>query len=536
MMIKSKCFVTLSAASLLLPAIASATDYSWNSSPNANWATTTSWTPASPVGGPTSADNIITPTFFGSLLVNVANAQVTNWDYNTGSGVNWSVIGFNGDTNVATVNITGAITKSGAGGLTFRGSSAINLLRVSVGSVSVSNGSLAFGSNSGITAIDSFSADSISVTGGTLSFVVGATTGTANVTGALDMNGSTGAVNVRQGTSPSSGVLSVGSLTGGGGLTYIQATDKDLDTYANSGTVLLKNASGTSTFAGVIRNGGSFATMNVTMDGTGGTQVLTGTNTYTGATTVSGGTLQIGTGGSINGTSGVTVNGGKFRYDSATGLNKAVTVNGGTFSYNSSSAFTGTLTFTSGKLGGTNFTGKDLSIGASQTLAPGNSTGTMGSGAVTFANSGTFEFEINDATGTAGSSSAGWDLLNATSLNITAATGQFTVKLISLDALQAAGSAQNFNSASSYQWLFLDAGSAITSFSSDQFIINTAGFQNSIAGTFAIARGDEIGIGGDNTQLYLTYTAGAAVPEPSTYALLFGGAAFALVAGRRRRR
>jgi autotransporter-associated beta strand protein len=517
MMIKSKRFVTLSAASLLLPAIASAIDYSWSSSVQSSWNTPANWSPSAV---PTSADSIVTPTQFTNVLVNVANAQVTNWDYN--STLNWGVIGNNGTADVATVNITGDLTKNGSGGLTFRGSSATNFLNVSVGSVLMSNGALSFGSSGSFTSLENFSANSVSVTAGTLSFVVGSTTGTANVTGALSMGTTTGAINVRQALT-SSGDLSVGSLTGGGASTYIQVTDKSLSEWASTGTVLLKNASGASTFAGVIRNGGSFATMNVTMDGTGGTQVLTGTNTYTGATTVSGGTLQIGTGGSINGTSGVTVSGGKFRYDSATGLNKAVTVNGGTFSYNSSSALTGALTFTSGKLGGTNFAGKNLSIGASQTLAPGNSTGTMSAGAVTFANSGTFEFEINNATGTAGSDAAGWDLLNATSLNITAATGQFTV------------SAQNFNSASNYQWLFLDTGSAITSFTSSQFLVDTTGFQNSVAGTFAIARGDEIGIGGDNTQLYVTYTAGA-VPEPSTYALLFGGAVFALVVGRRSRR
>lgn len=236
--------------------------------------------------------------------------------------------------------------------------------------------------------------------------------------------------------------------------------------------------------------------------------------------------------GTINNTSAVTINAGTFDYaNNSTALNRAVTVAGGTFKYNSTQQYTGALTFTSGKIGGTgNLSGTALTIGAGQIMSPGNSTGTLPAGATTWADDGTFEFELNDATGIAGSTTAGWDLLNAATLSITAGVAEFNIQIFSLDSAQAAGLASNFDELSSYSWLFVDAGSAITTFNANQFLINTAAFQNAFTGTFGIARGDTI-IGGDDTQLYLTYTP---VPEPSVFALL--GLSLSALCFRRRRR
>jgi autotransporter-associated beta strand protein len=248
----------------------------------------------------------------------------------------------------------------------------------------------------------------------------------------------------------------------------------------------------------------------------------------TGAVAVNGGTLLVNSTGNINGTTGVTVSGGTFRYNGTSALDRNVTLNGGNFSYNSSNNYTGALTFTSGTIGGSNISNLDLTIGTGQTMSPGNSTGTMAAGATTWANGGTFLFELNDATGTAGSTSAGWDLLNATSLNITAVANQFTIQIASLDSLQAAGLALNFNDATNYNWLFVDTASSITSFNAAAFSFLDS-FNNTTTGTFGIARGDTIS-GGDATQLYITYSA---IPEPSTYAMLLGG--LGLLAFLRRR-
>ena len=81
-------------------------------------------------------------------------------------------------------------------------------------------------------------------------------------------------------------------------------------TVTNSGayvaTLTLAPATGSTTFSGVIQDGSGPTAL--TLDGNG-TQVLAGANTYSGLTTITEGTLQIGTGGSINGSSGVVNNG-----------------------------------------------------------------------------------------------------------------------------------------------------------------------------------------------------------------------------------
>ena len=58
------------------------------------------------------------------------------------------------------------------------------------------------------------------------------------------------------------------------------------------------------------------------------------------------------------------------------------------------------------------------------------------------------------------------------------------------------------------------------------FALNTSGFQNTLNGTFGLAQ-----VGND---LNITYTT-SAVPEPSTFGILFGLAALGFTATRRRR-
>jgi autotransporter-associated beta strand protein len=60
------------------------------------------------------------------------------------------------------------------------------------------------------------------------------------------------------------------------------------------------------------------------------TAELAGVNTYTGATTVNSGTLQVSGAGSINNTSGITVNGGKYLHTSSVASNRSITLNNGT--------------------------------------------------------------------------------------------------------------------------------------------------------------------------------------------------------------
>ncbi|MCE9630645.1 MAG: autotransporter-associated beta strand repeat-containing protein, partial [Planctomycetia bacterium] len=123
----------------------------------------------------------------------------------------------------------------------------------------------------------------------------------------------------------------------------------------------------------------------------GGTMVLSGSNTYTGATSISGGRLRVDSTGSINATSGITINGGELRYNSAT-------------------AFTRPLTFTAGTISGTGTIGTAVIAAAGDILSPGNSPGSQAyTAGLTWSGSGSYLWELNALTGTAG---VNWDLIN----------------------------------------------------------------------------------------------------------------------------
>ncbi len=246
-----------------------------------------------------------------------------------------------------------------------------------------------------------------------------------------------------------------------------------------------------------------------------GSWALTNNSTYTGSTTISAGTLIISGSGSINDTSGVTLN----------GSNAA-------FRYNSSTSYTQPLTWTEGRLEGTNWDGSlaNLIIGSNQTISPGNSPGTANTTSQTWAGGGSYLWEMNDATGTAGSD-PGWDLLAGTgTLTITATdVSQFTIYVTSLTIGNISGNAANFNNSVDQSWLIADFANPVSGFSADAFAINSAGFTNPTFGgsSFSVVLGDTIS-GGDNSQLYLTYT----IPEPSTWITLLLGAG--VLAWRRR--
>jgi len=255
-----------------------------------------------------------------------------------------------------------------------------------------------------------------------------------------------------------------------------------------------------------------------------GTLALSAVNTYSGTTIVGAGTLLVSGSGSINSTSRINVAGSSsaLRYNSTVGLDRNVAVSGGgSFSYSSAANYSGVLSLSSGKLGGTNWNGGlgGLTIGAGQSISPGNSPGTASTTTQTWASLGAYIWEINQAAGGTAGSDPGWDLLTLSGdLTITATTGgRFTINIVSLALDNTAGNAAGFNAALTYHWLMADSANAIQGFDASKFALNTADFTNSFDGTFGISLGDTGGIGGDNTQIYLTYTA---VPEPSTVALL----------------
>lgn len=252
-----------------------------------------------------------------------------------------------------------------------------------------------------------------------------------------------------------------------------------------SGNVALNQASLT-----VAQNTDSNFTGSIAGDGglvkTGtGVLALGGTHTYSGETEVTGGELKL----------------------TGTVANSAFTVAGGTLS-------------------GTGTTGA-LTIANGGTFAPGNSPGTLHSGNTTWAGGGNYLWEINDATGSAGSD-PGWDFANINGvLSLTAtAESKFTLQLVSLTLANTAGFAANFNPAENYSFTIASASGGITGFNSSYFAINASGFTNALnGGTWSVAQN------GQNVDLVFT-----AIPEPSTYAALLGLAALALAGWRRTRR
>ncbi len=424
--------------------------------------------------------------------------------------------------------------------------------------------SLTYGSITGSGASTLFLAAPTSGSGTTVNGVIGGFSGTVSISGIVNLLGTnssyTGATNINGGTVTFKSVENVGVNSSLGapalpqatigfgngtnviGLTYTgtgNTTDRVLNlrgttgtvTLTQSGTNLLKftsnlsaggagsktlvlsgSTTGTGELAGAIIDNSGTNKTSVSKTGTG-TWTLSGVNLYTGTTAITGGgTLAINGTGSINNSSGLTITASTLRY-------------------NSSTALSAPLTFTSGTIAGSNWTGSlaGLTIGANKTISPGNSPGTATTAAQTWATGGSYLWEINNATGTAGTD-PGWDLENGTgTLNISAIDGfEFNILVTSLKLDNTAGLAVNFANLTSYNWLIADFAS-ITGFAADAFNINTTNFTNSFTGTFGISLGGVGLVPGDNSQIYLTYIA---VPEPG--AAFLGG--LGLLALLRRRR
>ena len=232
-----------------------------------------------------------------------------------------------------------------------------------------------------------------------------------------------------------------------------------------------------STYSGVISGTGGLAKSG------SGTLTLTGANTFSGATSITGGLLR------LNGSA----------------ANSAFTVSGGTLTGN---ATVGALTISSGG-----------------TLSPGNSPGTTNAGNTEWAGGGSFTFEVNQ--GTSAVAGTNYDLLaisGSLTINATSAS-KFTIGLNTLTLANAAGVPANFSSTGNYTFAFVTTTSGIIGFDAAKFTLSTTGVDLSLTGTWSIAQA------GNN--LELSY-AGSAIPEPSTYAALFGACALALAAWRRR--
>ncbi|MEI6238977.1 MAG: autotransporter-associated beta strand repeat-containing protein [Planctomycetia bacterium] len=251
------------------------------------------------------------------------------------------------------------------------------------------------------------------------------------------------------------------------------------------------------------------ATTSFTKVGTG-VFTLSGSNGYTGATLISGGRLDIGSTGRINSTSGITINGGDFKYNSATTLSSGITFSG-----------------SGGTLSGTGTIGSSVAVGTNAILSPGNSPGTQAfSAGLAFNPGGTYVWELNALTGTAGTN---WDLLNVTGgvldLSGLSSASRFNLDLTTLTAGNIPGPlASEYIQGSTYQFLIASFAGA-TGFSTaagtdltNLFTLNLANWQGAKPSVSDMSV--KVNSAGTGLELII-------VPEPGAIGLAGIGAAMA---------
>jgi len=295
-------------------------------------------------------------------------------------------------------------------------------------------------------------------------------TGTMTISdGATVKLGSSGNGGLGFGNSNGTGILNIGTGGAAGTLIAYQVASSS----STTGKINFNHNESAYTFSPFI-----YGNIAVEQKGSG-TTTLNAANTYTGGTIISAGKLV------ANNTSG-----------SATGTGTVLA------QANTTLAGNGTISGAVTMLG---------------TFAPGNSVGKLNTGNLTIGATGTYAWELNNATGTAGTTAGGWDLANVTG-TLTFQPGA-SLDVLSLGTDNLTGQAANFNPLTSYLWTIATTTGGVTGL--NNVTLDTSGFQNTIQGTFALETS------GNN--LVLRYTA---VPEPSAIVALLGGTLLTL---RRRR-
>lgn len=290
-----------------------------------------------------------------------------------------------------------------------------------------------------------------------------------------------------------------------------------------------------------VAQGGSGRLQLGTTSGNGVISVLSGEHTVaagielaqaTTATVAAGSRLNVS--GALTGASAFTKSGAGHLVVTGTGtLSGATTVSAGLLTVNGSIADSDVTVASGATLGGSGTVGAGT-IQSGGTLAPGNSPGTLAfTGDLTWLGGGQYNWQTVNAVGTPG---VQWDLATATgNLDLTqlSSGSRYSINVWTLASTgpDVSGLLAGFVDTQSYTWTIARAGLSIVGFDPSKFTLNllaangAGGFANTYTGNFSVQV--------NGKDLNIVYTP---VPEPSTYGLIAGLGALALVAARRRRR
>lgn len=418
----------------------------------------------------------------GATLLYGANnvtADAGGQMYVSGSGGTLDIATYNDTVSSVRVNAGGTLTGTtgtlSAGSFVFYGNStasailggsAATLWRGTADTVTLLSGANTYG---GLT----------TVSVGTLklgsSTALGNTVGSTivNAGGFLDLNGQTGIAEA----------LNIG---GTGGLLNTAVGTASVSGIVDIGSGMTVNTTGDITLSGQLRGG---PTQNLTKSGAGTLKFTAANSTFSGTNTVSAGTLLVDTGANVASSTSI-VNGGLLNVNGTAGR---VTVNSG------------------GSLGGSGTVGA-VALTTGSFLKPGNSPGLLTAASSTWAAGSTYQWQIDNAAGTAG---INWDVFSVTgALDLSALSSTAQMNLV-LESLSLA----NYSTTTPFSWVIAQAGSftgtglADGTNVTDLFNINATAFNggNMPTNGFKV----EVSTSGSLRTLNLM-----AIPEPSTGALL----------------